>query len=266
MTPQEAYNKILEIYNATGRAKYFRDFLKNPSFKKEIDPLKEIIIQDAIVAVDLAIKGQERWIEAEEIIKTNPKAIFRYVAYLNFLSRWEEAEENLLKGSPNDIFDYYYYFIRKTQEFKDRTWKEAEPKLSNKMSVFHQYVIMTEKPNELYEQKILNNPDYKFNPKYIYDYSCKVLNDRWKEAEPIILKNPDYAAKYCTKFRLPVPEEIHNQIIAEVALTNKNSSFRKKFLENESKRKKRIVEYLKELIEFNKISKETTVEELINNI
>jgi hypothetical protein len=269
MTPQEAYFKIVKLYNENKDYSFesFGYFI-NKSGNKEIDGLKEIIIQDATQATEFALYCNERWIEAEEIIKTNPKMASRYFWRLDrkFLKRWEEAEPYILKGSANSVWDYFQSCIRISSScFPENIWKDAEPVFSKKMSIFHQYVIEAKKTNELYEQKILNDPDNKFKPKYIYDYSSKVLKSRWKEAEHIILKNPDYAAKYCTKFKLPVPEEIHNQIIAEVALTNKNSSFRKKFLEDQTKRKARFLEYLKELIENKSITQDTTVAQLINN-
>jgi hypothetical protein len=184
-----------------------------------------------------------------------------------FKGRWNEAEADILKGTPNSVWDYYFAVnTYLTEQFPDNVWIEAEPVFEKKMSIFHQYVLTTKKPNKNYEQKILNDPSSKYNPKYIYDYSSKVLKNRWKEAEHIILKNPDYAAKYCSKFKIPVPEEIHNQIIAETALTDKSSSFRKKFLQDQTKRKERFLEYLKELISSNLINKDSTVEELINNI
>lgn len=269
MTPQEALHKLINLYRSkSGEDGNFKNFINLPENKKEIGELTKIIIQDATQATEFALYCNERWIEAEEIIKTNPKMASRYFWRLDrkFLKRWEEAEPYILKGSANSVWDYFQCCIRIGSScFPENIWKDAEPVFSKKMSIFHQYVIEAKKTNELYEQKILNDPDNKFKPKYIYDYSSKVLKSRWKEAEHIILKNPDYAAKYCTKFKLPVPEEIHNQIIAEVALTNKNSSFRKKFLEDQTKRKARFLEYLKELIENKSINKDTTVEQLINN-
>lgn len=279
MKPSEAYTEIIELFNSANRSDHnifrnFQNFIDSPEYKKEIEKLKKIILKDPIQTANFGSYYGKRCEEAEEVIKTNPKAISYYVENVRhcFEERWTEAETTLLQGSPIDVFNYYTAFVRSysiqpvNKHFPNKTWIEAEPILSKKMSLFHQYVIITEKPNKLYEQEILNNPDYKFNPKYIYEYSSKILNDRWKQAEPIILKHPDYAAKYCTKFELPVPEEIHNQIIAEVALSNKSTTFRKRFLQDENKRKKKMIEYLKELVSTNKISKETTVEELINNI
>jgi len=272
MTPQEAYSELINLFNSSRRGIvfYFKDFINAPEHKKEVDELKKIIIQDPFTASDFAISSGERWIEAEEIIKTNPKILSHYFCMLftrEFKRRWNEAEADILKGTPNSVWDYYkpvQYHV--SNSFPDNVWIEAEPVFEKKMSIFHQYVLTTKKPNKTYEQKILNDPSSKYNPKYIYDYSSKVLQSRWKEAEHIILKNPDYAAKYCSKFKMVVPEEIHNQIVAEVALTDKSSSFRKKFLQDQTKRKEKFLEYLKELVSSNVINKDSTVEELINNI
>ena len=222
MTPQEAYKKVFEIHRSSISKEYFRyqDFIKLSEHKEEIDELKKIIIQDAFYASEFAFQCGERWIEAEEIIRKDPKILSHYFSVFvrqGFNGRWKEAEADILKGNANSVFNYYHIALHQfSHAFPDNVWKEAEPVFASKMSIFHQYVLMTKKPNKTYEEKILNNSSLRFNPKYIYDYSSKVLKSRWKEAEHIILQYTDYAAKYCTKFKLPVPEEIQNQIIAAV--------------------------------------------------
>ena len=292
MKPAEAYKKFSDLYNdwwaGHGQSWSFNSFILE--HKKEVEELKKIIIQDANLAIDFSTLSGRRWREAEPNILTNPKAASKYfyihiryfpnpvefqgVLYFaesdddHFYKRWLEAEAIILKGTPNSIFDYYYKVIdhgRKTaaEHFPDKVWKEAEAVFTKKMSIFHQYVLITEKNNETYEQKILEEPDNKYNAKYIYEYCCKILKERWIEAEPILLKNPDYAAKYCTKFDLPVPEETHNQMLAEVAFNTKTASYKKKYLEKDAKKKKIIKQYLKELINNKTITKDMTVEELI---
>ena len=72
MTPQEALRKLINIYRSkSGESGNFKNFISLPENKKEIGELTKIIIQDATQATEFALYCNERWIEAEEIIKTN---------------------------------------------------------------------------------------------------------------------------------------------------------------------------------------------------
>ena len=45
------------------------------------------------------------------------------------------------------------------------------------------------------------------------------------------MKCPNYSIKYCTKFDISVPEEIHNKDLSDVAFNNKKlTSYKKKSL------------------------------------
>lgn len=267
MTPKEAYDKICEIYNSLPWLEP-RKAEDNPKVKDEIRELKKIIIKDAKLAANYASRHSgKRWIEAEEIISKDSKAAVEYVyAFIaredGFQERWLTAEPAILKGKPNSVFDYYSIMDRLNQ-FKDG-WKEAEKVFAKKMPLLHRYILKNKMQLPIYEEKILKEEN-KHNPKYIYEYCSKVLERRWEEAEPIIFKSAEYAAKYCTKFDLPVPENIHNQIITEVAFNKTTkTSYKKKYLEKESKRRKMIQTYLRELIKNKTVTKETTVEELLS--
>ncbi len=267
MTPREAHEKICEIYNSLPWSERSKAE-NNPKVKNEIRELKKIIIKDAKLAAIYACRlSGKRWIEAEEFILKDSRALVEYVYGLaakedGFQERWLTAEPAILKGKPNVVFDYYS-IMNRLDQFKDG-WKEAETIFAKKMPLLHRYVLEKKMQLPLYEEKILKEEN-KHNPKYIYEYCSKVLERRWEEAEPIVFKNAEYAAKYCTKFDLPVPENIHNQIITEVAFnTAAKTSYKKKYLEKESKRRKMIQTYLRELIKNKTVTKDTTVEELLS--
>ena len=235
MTPQEAHIELIKSYNKKNWMNFSRFIAKYPYNNKYMD----IIVQDMNVAVKFAIETGERLNEeSEKLISKNCKLATKYFdsLYHKFETRWTEAEQAILEGSPNSVWNYYTSFVidkdfgRGIDHFPERIWKEAESVFAKRMSIFHKYVLSTQKINKNYEEKILSE-DNKANAKYIFEYCTKVLNARWAEAEHILMKNSDYAARYCMKFGISPPEEIHNQIIAEVAFDNTSKkSFKKKYL------------------------------------
>jgi hypothetical protein len=253
MSPKQAYDKLIELSEGSFIfPKLFQDFIDNSKepLKKEIKQLKEIIYKDPkITIIFLSAYGKRCPVLENNIIndyykKNNllncssefsnklmcdhSKLISDYINNLSqeFPDRWTKAEEIILKGNPSSV----YLYFKSLKKFFANRWEKAEPVLSKQMSVFHQYVLDCEKPNETYEQKILNNNDNKSNAKYIYEYSTKILKNRWLEAEHILFKNQFYLLKYSNKFKLPIPEEDHNRLLSEVAFDDKCPAYKKKFI------------------------------------
>ena len=283
MKPKEAYDTLISFWH--GPEFKNRDTILKPKSElleeekdfiaNTVNPLKEIIKKDATYACYFAsCYLQKRWIEAEPHIMKNPKKAVDYFLALHyqFDGRWTEAEPYILQSTPKMVFKYFDCFpeIRKSIAIKTRQhnfpngrWEEAEPIFAKEILYLHKYVIKINEEFPLLEKKVLENPDDESNPKCIFEYSSKILKRRWKEAEHIVLKHPDYSVKYCVKFDMKTTEENHNRIVLE-SFGKKLTSYQKKYLERDHKKKKMLQEYLKEQINNKTITKQTTVEELLN--
>lgn len=200
---------------------------------------------------------KKKWKEAEEYIKKDPKELISYTIHV-LKRRWEKEEHIMLTASPNQLFVYFTWLYKKS-EFD---WPEAEKRFQQNTAVFLNYLNLRKKTSAVFEQQILNDPENKSNPRYIYEYCSKLLKSRWKEAEHIIFKNSEYSVKYCTKFEIALPEDIHNKIIAEVAFTNASVS-KKIYLSKLSKTKRTVQKYIQELISKNIITIDSPVGELL---
>lgn len=279
MKPKKALEKLIDIRWKTLIFKKSELELSEEEKKVKlttVNPLMEIIKKDAYCACQFAVRCiQGRWLDAEPYIMKNPKEAIEYFLRLHdkFEGRWKEAEPYILKHTPDKVFQYYDIFSERygkisnlrSYNFPDETWIEAEPVFAKKINTLHKYVMRINKEFPLLEEKVLKNPNDKYNPKCIYEYASKILKRRWKEAEHIVMKCPDYAVKYCTKFNMTVPEEIHNKILSDVAFNNKKlTCHKKKYLDQNSKKKEAFHNYIKELINNGTITEQTTVKDLLN--
>lgn len=219
---------------------------------------EEYIKKDPRFAVAYAREViKKRWKEAEEYIKKDPRELISYT--INVVKkRWEKEEHIMLNASPNQLFVYFTWLYKKS-EFD---WPEAEKRFEQNTTVFLSYLNLRKKTSTVFEQKILNDPENKSNPRYIYEYCSKLLKSRWKEAEHIVFKNSEYSVKYCTKFDIALPEDIHNKVVAEVAFTNASVS-KKIYLSKLSKTKRTVQNYIQELILKNIITLDSPVSELL---
>ena len=268
MKPKEAFKKLMDIYWKNGAANTQRINLifekselecskEEKELKNSIDPLMEIIKNDAHCACTFAWRVlQKRWTEAEPYIMKNPKDAIEYFLQLHdkFEGRWKEAEPYILKYTPDRVFQYYNSFSEKYGKI-----------VNLRINTLHKYVMRINKQFPLLEEKVLQNPNDKYNPKCVYEYASKILKRRWKEAEHIVMKCPNYSIKYCTKFDISVPEEIHNKVLSDVAFNNKKlTSYKKKYLKQNSKKKETFHNYIKELISDGTITEQTTAKDLLN--
>lgn len=181
---------------------------------------------------------------------------------VDFRFKWTEVESKIILASPKKIFEYF------TNVFCNHginRWIEAEQSLSRDLNLFYSYVRFCKEKCETFEQKILNDPDNVENPRLIYGYSSFVLGKRWKQAESILFKNAQYAAKYSNKFNVLIPEETHNQILAEVAFS-KPSASKKRYLDKIIKTKKIVKDYINELLNKNIVQKDSTIDDFLETI
>lgn len=222
---------------------------------------EEYIKKDPKAAVNYAKNViKKRWKEAEEYIKKDPKELISYT--INVLKRrWEKEEHIMLTASPNQLFVYFKWLYNKSPF----DWPEAEKIFEQNITVLLSYLTLTKKTSNVFEKQILSDPKNKSNPRLIYEYCSKLLKRRWKEAEHIIFNNPEYSVKYCTKFDIELPEDIHNKVVAEVAFTNASVS-KKIYINKISKTKRTVQKYIQDLINKNIITLESPVKDLLNNV
>lgn len=291
MTPRQAYEELLQDYNN----KYFRHVSPVSSIPKpkrlseqEVLDRQEVIKNTPEYAfryADSVLHGRwkdaepsikkdgyyaalyamnvmrKRWKRAEQYIVKNAKAAAEYADKVIRKGRWTEAEPEILKSDPICIFEYYSSCKRwDPNSFSD--WPEAESRLAENLSVFARYVAKSGKRNIHFEETMLKESDNKSAAKYIFDYCCGVLKSRWEQAEPILFKNPEYAAKYCSKFGVLLPEDQHNQVMTEIAF-NMASAHKKAYFNKIAKEKANAQKYIKKLIENKIITTDTPVSELL---
>jgi hypothetical protein len=173
-----------------------------------------IIMTDPQAAVSYA-QGvlKRRWKEAEPIIMTSTGSgrISPMIQYVRFVigGRWKEAEP-IIKQYP---FSAYYYAVAFGR------WRSAEPTIMKEPMAAALYAkdvikgrwieaedsIFSDAEASINYLRFLNTPSTKAeeviikDPYYAYEYARDVLKQRWLEAEPMIMSNPDTAESY-TRF------------------------------------------------------------------
>lgn len=262
MTPEEALKKLAGHKYAKTNALYGRKSINFVELSDEehencLSIIKECPKSSCKYAVDVVGK---RFKEAEKTILTNPNLALKYCLRL-FRKRWKTKEDVILQASPKLVFEYFQHFNWKDQ-FENNCWIEAEPIFEKHLPTLYKYTKLKNIKSNSFEQKILNDPSNKENPKYIYNYCNYVIEKRWPEAEHILFTNTEYAAKYANNWKLTLPEETHNQIVAEVAFSNDSPS-KRIYVKRIGKVKKIVQNYIEELLGKNILTINSPISELL---
>lgn len=238
------------------------DVIIDADCQRSSKAIEKIISQDGYSSYMYARRIGRRFLKGEPAIAKKVAYAINYAEEI-LKDRFLLAEPNILKSNPTTIFGYYKRFKHK---FPNNIWQEGEQALEKKLSTLFKYTIEIKKEkSKLLEQKILSEPDNKKSPKYIFEYCCRVLKNRWKEAEHIVFKDPEYRIKYVTRFNFMLPEENHNQTICELAFGTEEEKYKIKKYFNKLDDKRKIAKQLVEdLIDDQKISAESKVQDLLN--
>jgi len=259
MTPKKAYDKCLKNY--TRNKELEKIIIEDP--KHACLYAKDIIAGRWLEAENIIATSAEwafyyssnviygRWgtsrakMEAEESIKKDPQYAYRYAREV-IRGRWIEAEPYIIKDS---LYACYYA----ADIIKDR-WIEAEKSIAectNDDTFDYLKDFVKDRWPEL-EEKLLKTKSSRKIVKY-----CKIINQRWIEAEPIIAHN--MLVDYCNHFSIPLPEENYNKELLECAIHSKSSKYFNKI----KKEKDAVIRLLKSLVIRQEISLNQTVEDLI---
>jgi hypothetical protein len=226
--------------------------------------LAENVIAKSKYAAQYAVDViKARWEEAEEFIAKSSLAPFYAQKLIN--KRWKDGEKQIC-NNPLVAWDYYKRFrlrFPRNPETYAYEWPEAEESFKKKPSTFWKYVRYNGVVNKNFENLILSDPTNKKYAGYVYQYCTRILKSRWLEAESIILNNPDYAIRYCSKFNIELPTSVHNRVLAEVAVGDSKSATKKNYIKRFAAKKKIVANHLIHLLEENEITRETTVAELL---
>ena len=188
-------------------------------YKKDIDALKDKIIKFLKTIEKLDSREYSVWQvssivcefskyvvgrcpELEKSIITNYKVAKEYVEEMN-ISQWPEFEKYILEFSedPHDLYDYASNLDGRWDEFEKRIlemkYTEDLPRVIVNYCCLHKFAFKEA------EEIIKKNVDL------IVEYARDVLDSRWKEAEPNVLKSMDDAEEYLRIFNFRWPEYEH---------------------------------------------------------
>ena len=181
--------------------------------------LEELIIDKPELAVRYASNAiKSRWFDAEPFILTSGCSTLDYLLSVihkgkygkaqsdikrqrkqDFKKRWLEAEYTFLNGRNEDSLGLYLKFVGYTeQELID-----SNPELKRKLERDYDIIENDNSEGILLLEDDDNRPDpNKMSPQACYIYVNDIINQgeslgiRWPEAEPIIMKSPEYATMY----------------------------------------------------------------------
>jgi len=133
------------------------------------------------------IKG--RWIEAEKIIMEDPQAIYLYARDV-IKDRWLEAEPIIMKC--NVWKSLYERHVINKEKIKSVDELLQMNNRERALYLFDEAEAFERRLDPEYEDLILNSGVVEVMVWYARD----IMNERWYDAEPYILKNLDFACLY----------------------------------------------------------------------
>lgn len=172
----------------------------------------------------------DRFELAEPTLSQNAQYAYQYACY-PMRARWPIAEPVIAKDAESA-----YQYARDV--IKDR-FVEAEPIIA-KSNYACNYAKDIIKGRFLEAEEFIKNDAYqsynyakyvikgRFAPaediikKHIslaYEYIDDVIKGRWKEAESYLLNGKKRSLEYCIKYNAKLPEQHHNKVLAEIALS-----------------------------------------------
>lgn len=161
-----------------------------------VEPSPEDVAKDPLRVIGYAEKfHQDGWPEMEPLILKYPKTAAKYAVSIK-KGRWKEAEAGIMKN-PAAAVDYVANLL------KGSGWQR-------------QALIPKEEATEMLKGLM---PQIAKNPKVATDFALGVLNDRWKEAEPIILKDPAQAVRYNQELQNHFPDGVWSELEKKMATT-----------------------------------------------